>query len=91
MLRKGESGGGMSPGCFWEPFDLGENDYWEAVDYLERLTPDDMRSRHRDPGIKGEIQPDYSAPETDAYLTWIDSLIQRGHLTGPVLPPKRKR
>lgn len=83
VLRTGDSGGGMSPGCVWKPFELAEDDYWKAVAHLEQLTPDDLTSRHPDPHIIGEIQPDYSAPETDSYIAWLDSLIQRGHLPGP--------
>jgi hypothetical protein len=82
VLRSGGSDGGMSPGCIWEPFELREDDYWQAIAHLEQLTPDDLRSRHRDPHIAGEIQQDYSAPETDDYIVWLDSLVQRGHLPG---------
>jgi hypothetical protein len=82
VFRSGGSRGGMSPGCIWQPFELSEADYWQAVQRLEQFTPDDLRSRHRDPQIAGEIQPDYAAPDTDDYLAWLDSLVQRGHLPG---------
>ena len=68
----------MSPGCIWQPFKLREHDYWKAVEQLERLTSDDLKSRHRDPHVTGEIRPDYSAPDTDDYIAWLDSLVQRG-------------
>ena len=45
-------------------------------------TPDELKCWHRDPHIVGEIQPDHSAPDTDDYLVWLDSLVQRGHLPG---------
>lgn len=72
----------MSPGCIWEPFELREDDYWLAIEKLENFSPEDLRGRHRDPHIVGELQPDYSAPETDDYVAWLDSLVQRGHLPG---------
>jgi hypothetical protein len=79
-LRTGGGDGGMSPGCIWEPFEITEDEYWEAVARLERFTPDDLSSRHRNPQIFGEIRTDYSAPETDDYGVWADSLVQRGYL-----------
>src|SRR5215813_928135 len=82
LCRSGGSRGGMSPGCIWQPFELSEADYWQAVQQLEQFTHSDLRSRHRDPQIAGEIQPDYGAPDTDDYLTWLDSLVKRGHLPG---------
>ena len=60
--------------------ELSEDDYWNAVERLERLTPDEITGRHRDPHITGAIRPDYSAPETGDYLVWLDSLVQRGFL-----------
>jgi len=72
----------MSPGCIWQPFELSEADYWQAVQRLEQFKPDDLRVRHRNPQIAGEIQPDYAAPDTDDYLVWLNSLVQRGHLPG---------
>ena len=82
LFRSGGSRGGMSPGCVWQPFDLSEDDYWQAVQRLELFTPYELTSRHRDPHIAGEIQPDYAAPDTDDYSIWLDSLAQRGHLPG---------
>lgn len=82
VMRSGGGDGGMGPGCIWSPFELSEADYFEAVACLERFTTDDLKGRHRDPGIVGEIQPDYSAPDTDDYLVWLDSLVQRGHMPG---------
>src|ERR1044071_4017838 len=64
VLRSGGSRGGISPGCVWQPFELSEADYWQAVQRLEQFTADDLRSRHRNPQIAGEIQPDYAAPDT---------------------------
>ena len=80
VLRSGGSRGGMSPGCVWQSFELNESDYLHAVEKLERFTPEDLRSRHRDPHIAGEIQPDYAAPDTDNYSAWLDSLSHRGLL-----------
>jgi hypothetical protein len=82
IIRSGGSRGGMSPGCTWPPFDLTEDEYLRAIGSLESLTPDELRGRHRDPHMVGELQPDYSAPDTDSYQTWIASLVQRGHLPG---------
>jgi hypothetical protein len=82
VLRSGGSDGGMSPGCIWEPFDLREEDYLQAVDKLERLTPDDLASRHRVRQFTDEVRPDYSAPDTDDYIVWLDSLVTRGYLSG---------
>ena len=82
VIRSGGSHGGMSPGCVWSPFELSEDDYYQAVARIEQFTPDDLRSRHRDPHITSEIQPDYTTPDTDDYRVWIDSLVQRGHLPG---------
>ena len=82
VIRSGSSGGGMSPGCVWSSFELSEDEYFQAIARLERLTPEDLRGRHRDPHIAAEIRPDYSAPETDDYLVWLDSLVQRGHFPG---------
>ena len=82
IMRSGGSQGGMSPGCVWQPMELSEDDYWNAVERLERLTPDEITGRQRDPHITGAIRPDYSAPETDDYLVWLDSLVQRGFLPG---------
>ncbi len=78
LCRSGGSRGGMSPGCVWQPFELSEEIYWQAVQRLEQFTPDDLTSRHRDPHIVGEIRPDYTAPDTDDYSAWLDSLAQRG-------------
>ena len=61
----------MSPGCVWHSFELGEEDYWNAVARLQQFTPEDLKGRHRDPWISSEIQPDYGAPETDNYQVWI--------------------
>lgn len=83
VLRSGGGNGGMSPGCIWQPFELSEDDYWEAVRRLEQLSPEDLRSRHRDPHITGEIQPDYAAPDTEDYRAWVDSLVQRGLIGRP--------
>ncbi len=82
VIRSGGSRGGMSPGCVWQPFELSEDDYYQAVARLEGFTPVDLKGRHRDPHITGEIQPDYAASDTDDYRVWIDSLVQRGHLPG---------
>jgi hypothetical protein len=80
LCRSGGSRGGMSPGCVWEPFELSESDYWQAVERLERFTSEELRSRHRDPHIVSDIRPDYAAPDTDDYLVWLDSLAHRGLL-----------
>src|SRR5205809_5364018 len=60
VIRIGGGDAGMSPGCAWEPFELSEEDYWQAVAYLERVTLEELRSRHRDPQIVGEIRADDS-------------------------------
>lgn len=80
LCRSGGARGGMGPGCIWQPFDLSEDDYWQAVERLERFTPGELRSRHRDPHIVSAIQPDYAAPDTDDYSAWLDSLVRRGLL-----------
>jgi hypothetical protein len=80
VFRSGGGDGGMSSGCIWKPFELSEDAYWQAVERLEQFTPEDLRSRHRDPHIAGQIQPDYAAPDTEVYTAWLDSLIQRGLL-----------
>ena len=82
VIRTGGGDAGMSPGCVWEPFELDEDEYWQAVTKLEQFTSDDLRSRHRDPQIAGEIQSDHSAPDTDNYIVWLNSLVHRGHLPG---------
>ena len=82
VLRSGGGDGGMSPGCIWEPFELREEDYWRAVEKLERLTPDELASRHRVLQFSDELRSDYSAPDTDDYGVWADSLVQRGFLPG---------
>ena len=82
VLRTGGNDGGMSPGCIWEPFELREADYWQAVDKLEHLTPDDIASRYRVRQFSDELRPDYSAPDTDDYGVWADSLVTRGYLPG---------
>ena len=56
VIRSGGSRGGMSPDCVWAPFELSEEDYSQAIARLERFTPDDLRGRHRDPHIAGEIR-----------------------------------
>ena len=78
ILRKGGGHGGMSPGCIWTPFELHEDDYWAAVERLERFTPDDLKGRHRNPQIEGEIRQDDSAPDTEDYWVWLKSLAHRG-------------
>jgi hypothetical protein len=78
VLRKGGGNGGMSSGCIWTPFELSEDDYWAAVERLERFMPDDLTSRHRDPQITGEIRQDDTAPDTDDYGAWLKSLAHRG-------------
>lgn len=82
LLHRGTSGGGMSPGCEWQPFELSEDDYYQLVEALERLTPEDLKLRHRDPQIVGEIRPDYDGPDTDDYDVWAESLVHRGYLSG---------
>jgi hypothetical protein len=82
VFRSGGSRSGMSPGCICEPFELSEADYWQAVQKLAQFTPEELKSRHRDPHIAGEIEPDYAAPDTDDYQVWLKSLVQRGHLPG---------
>ena len=77
MLRSGGGDAGMSPGCVWEPFELSEDEYWQAVQRLEQFTPEELQSRHRDPRIVGEIQQDYAAPNTESYTEWLQSLGQR--------------
>jgi len=76
-LRAGGGNGGMSPGCIWTPFELSEDDYWRAVERLEKFRPDDLKNRHRDPHIEGEIRQDYAAQDIDNYMVWSDSLVQR--------------
>lgn len=90
IIRSGGSRGGMSPGCIWSPFELNEVDYSHAVSRLESLTLDDLSSRHRDPRVVGELQPDYSAPDTDDYQAWLDSLVYRGHLPGSTFGEVRR-
>ncbi len=80
VFRSGGGDGGMSAGCIWRPFALSEEEYWEAIRRLEQFTPEELRSRHRDPHIVGEIQQDYSATDTDDYSVWMDSLGKRGLL-----------
>jgi len=80
VFRSGGGNAGMSPGCIWKPFELDEDCYWEAVQQLEQFTPEDLKSRHRDPQIVGEIRPDYAAPDTDDYFVWLNSLKHRGYL-----------
>src|SRR5690349_14767632 len=77
VFLTGGSAGGMSPGCIWPPFELREDDYLQAVERLERFTSDDLKSRHRDPHITGEIRPDYDAPDTDDFQVWSQSLVHR--------------
>ena len=81
----------MGPGCTWEPFDLEEDDYWETVEYLEKLTKEDREARFHGPEIDGDIQQDHSSPDTDDYLTWLDSLVVRGKLPGPVSKRQMRR
>lgn len=80
IFRSGGGNAGMSPGCSWKPFNLKEEDYWKAIGHLESLTPDDLASRYRNPHIRSEIRPDYSAPDTDDYTAWLKSLTHRGYL-----------
>jgi len=80
VCRLGGSANGMSPGCLWQPFELSEDDYCAAITRLESLNADDLKNRHRNPYISGEIKPDYSAPDTDNYLAWLESLVRRGLL-----------
>jgi hypothetical protein len=77
VFRSGGGNAGMSPGCIWSPFELSEDDYWRAVERLEKYTPDDLKSRHRDPHIEGEIRQDYAAQDIDNYAVWHDSLARR--------------
>src|SRR5262245_49857510 len=67
VLRTGGGSGGMSPGCCWEPFDLLEEDYWQAVEKLESLTPSDLASRSPVRQFSDELRPDYAAQDTDDY------------------------
>lgn len=82
LLRKGGGDGGMSPVCIWQPFELREDDYWRAVDKLEGLTTEDLADRHRMRQFSSEIRRDYSAPDTDDYAVWRESLVNRGYLPG---------
>lgn len=82
VIRHGGGNSGMSPGCKWEPFELREEDFWKAVEKLERLTRGDLASRHRVRQFSDELRPDYSAPDTDSYAIWLKSLVMRGHLPG---------
>ncbi len=82
VIRSGGARSGMSPGCVWQPFALNEDEYWQAVQRLEQLSPNDLHSRHRETHIASEIRPDYSAPETDDYAVWLQSLVHRGYLPG---------
>jgi hypothetical protein len=90
IFRLGGGDRGMSRGCIWGPFELTEEEYWQAVDHLQRLNSEDLSSRHRDPHIVGKIQPDYASPQVDDYLAWLRSLVQRGHLPGPHDSPRKK-
>jgi len=78
VFRSGGGNAGMSSGCTWEPFELSEDSYWQAVERLEQFRPDDLKSRHRDPYIEGEIRADYSSPDTEDYSVWLDSILRRG-------------
>lgn len=78
IFRSGGGNAGMSPGCVWVPFELNEEDYWQAVARLEKATPDELRSRYRDPHIVGEIRSDYGATDIDDYQLWLQSIAHRG-------------
>ena len=71
VLRTGGGEGGMSPGCIWQ-----------AVDKLQSLTPEDFANRHRVRQFSDELRLDYSAPDTEHYGVWVDSLVTRGYLPG---------
>ena len=77
-FRTGGGDGGMSPGCSWEAFELTESDYLDIVDELQKLTPDDLALRHRNPQITGEIRPDYAGEKATTWNEWRDSLKRRG-------------
>jgi len=91
VLRTGGGDAGTSPGCTWEPFDLSAEDYSTIVEQLERMTPEDLRLRHRDPQFQGEIQSDHGAPDTENYADWLDSLVHRGLLPGGPFRQARRR
>ena len=37
VLRAGGGDGGMSPGASWEPFELTEDEYWEAIERWDQM------------------------------------------------------
>jgi hypothetical protein len=90
VIRTGGGDGGMSPGCIWEPFELREEDFWRAVEKLESLTPADLASRPRVRQFTDELRQDYSAPDTDDYIAWLDSLVTRGYLPGAAFGKVRR-
>jgi Protein of unknown function (DUF4240) len=75
-LREGRISDANGRQRTWEPIDLDEGDYWGASSNLEKLTPDELRSRAEIHSEK--LKVDLNAPQSDDYGVWLESLRQRG-------------
>jgi len=76
VLQQGQFIGATGKPCSWKPLKLDEEDYWLAVNKLERFTLKDIG--HRTDILAAKLQLDIVTPASDQYSEWLQSLGQRG-------------
>ncbi|HEX3626116.1 MAG TPA: DUF4240 domain-containing protein [Verrucomicrobiae bacterium] len=76
VLKHGHFTGANGAACSWESFQLGEGDYWTAVNCFEKFRPKDLKHRKDIQG--GKLQLDIKTPASGDYSEWLQSLKERG-------------
>jgi hypothetical protein len=59
MLRSGGGDGGMSPGSSWQPFEISEEEYRQALPSIFQPNLDELREKVRFSGIPIQIDSDF--------------------------------
>jgi len=68
VLASGGGSGGMSPGASWLPFEIGEDEYWDVVDFWERMS------------IQEKLEDDRFRYDPRAFFTDWDVMRETDHL-----------
>lgn len=69
LLAEGTAGGGMSPGCAWEPFVVSLQEYDELVREIELSDPSVLPGEPRFHHLKIGVDKEFD--EVSDHLTWM--------------------
>lgn len=74
-LKKGSSGGGMSPGCMWEPFELEDNEYQQLLPLV--LKPDLIQLQKKARYAMFAYQLEDSFDHIEGRFEWLAAISQK--------------